>query len=932
MQYTEFMTITEQKRAAKAFAERWKDRGYEKGDSQPFWLDFLEHVLGIETPSTFIRFEDVIKLDTSNGFIDGYIDETNILIEQKSIEKDLRKPIKQSDGSFLNSFQQAKRYSAELPYDKRPRWIITCNFKSFLIYDMNTPNGEPEEILLSELEKEYYRFAFLTNKKANYLRKEDELSFKAGELVGELYDALAKEYQDIDNEQSQKDLNELCVRLVFCLYAEDAGLFGRKNIFHDYLAKHQSLSALRRALIDLFLTLDTPEEGRDPYLDEDLAQFPYVNGGLFSHVDLEIPRFTPEIREILLDHASDEFDWSGISPTIFGAVFESTLNPETRHAGGMHYTSTENIHKVIDPLFINELRSMLDEAQAVKNDKSRKKKLEEFQSHLATLKFLDPAAGSGNFLTESYLALRRLENEAILLMNDGQMIFDMNDPIKVSISQFYGIEINDFAVKVAKAALWIAEAQMFEETQALIGSNKDISDFLPLESYDNIYEGNALRVDWNDILPASECSYIMGNPPFLGFTYMSKEQKKDMSALFPGVKNLDYVCAWYKKANDFISNSKIEVAFVSTNSITQGETVPRFWKFIDFNINFAYRTFKWDSEANDKAAVHCVIIGFAQFDREQKMIIDERGYKACKNINAYLMNTEDILIESRTNPICNVPQMVYGNKPVDGGNLILEEDERSELLAKNPSADKFIKPLIGAREYIQNKKRWCIWLVGVSPSEIKQYPIIMERIERVRNMRLNSVASAIQKFAATPTLFAQITQPEGKDYIIVPCTSSENRKYIPIGFLTNESIVTNAVQIVPNANLYHLGVLTSNVHMAWMRAFSGKLKSDYRYSKDVVYNTFPWPNPSDEQKALIAKTAQAILDARALYPESSLADLYNELTMPPELRTAHQENDRAVLKAYGLNWRGSQTSEADCVAALMEMYQALVAKTSISRR
>ena len=595
------MNAIEQKKAAKDFADRWKNKGYEKGEAQPFWMDLLTNVYNISNASDFIKFEDRVHIDKNTGFIDAFISTTKVLIEQKGINIDLRKPIKQSDGSILTPFGQAKRYSAELPYDDRPRWIVTCNFKSFLIYDMNNPNSEPEEILLKDLSKEYYRLQFLVDSKSEHIKKEEELSFKAGELVGKLYDAISQQYIDLKNEQSQKDLNELCVRLVFCLYAEDAGLFGKKNIFHDYLAKYEDLSLMRKALIELFKILDTPLDKRDKYLEDDLNQFPYVNGGLFSNENIEIPTFTQEIRNIILAKASDDFDWSEISPTIFGAVFESTLNPETRRSGGMHYTSIENIHKVIDPLFLDELREKLNEAESYKNEKTRIEKLTEFQNYLAALTFLDPACGSGNFLTETYLSLRRLENEALEIMSHGMMMLELDDTIKVSIQQFYGIEINDFAVKVAKTALWIAEAQMWNETKKILSTIGNINDFLPLESYDNIYEGNALRIDWNEVLLNTKCDYIMGNPPFVGQAMRSKEQAEEMHKVFyplPNGGKLDYVAGWFKKTSDYMINTIIQAAFVSSNSICQGESVNLLWELLLNNgiyINFAHTTFKWTS-------------------------------------------------------------------------------------------------------------------------------------------------------------------------------------------------------------------------------------------------------------------------------------------------------------------------------------------------
>ena len=911
------MTDKEQRTAAKNFADYWKDKGYEKGESQPFWLSLLREVLGVEKPETIIRFEDKVMLDHTS-FIDGIISSTHVLIEQKSADKNLRKAIKQSDGSYLTPFEQAKRYSAELPYSERPRWIVTCNFREFLIYNMENPRGEPDSILLKDLPKECYRLKFLVDTGSESVRKEMEISIKAGELVGVLYDEILKQYKDPAAESTLKSLNMLCVRLVFCLYAEDSGLFGEHMKFHNYI-KGFAVKDVRRAIIDLFKVLDTKPEERDPYMDETLASFPYVNGGLFADEDIEIPQFNEKIVQLLLRNASENFDWSEISPTIFGAVFESTLNPETRRSGGMHYTSIENIHKVIDPLFLDDLRDELAQIKTIQVDKTRTRKLEEYRKKLSSLTFLDPACGSGNFLTETYLSLRRLENEALKLIHNGQMLLGLDDLIKVSIGQFYGIEINDFAVTVAKTALWIAESQMMKETEEIVNMTLD---FLPLKSYANIVEGNALRIDWESVVLKDKLNYIMGNPPFHGFTFMTANQKEDMQMLFSDVKNLDFVCAWYKKASDYICGTRIEVAFVSTNSIVQGETVSRFWQFMNSDIiNFAYRTFIWDSEAAAKAHVHCVIIGFAKFNRNEKYIYDGDYKKKAKNINYYLVDGANIIVESRNKPLCNVPQMIYGNKPADGGALIIEDYDYKKFVESAPAAKKFIKPLLGATEYINGKKRWCLWLVGASPEEIRKIPVIMERVQQCKIAREKSIAAGIRKFAATPTLFAQRTQPTDKDFIIVPRVSSQNRKYIPIGFIKAGTIVTDRVQIIPDATLYDFGVVISNIHMAWMRATCMRLKSDYSYSKDIVYNNFPWPTPTEEQKTKIEQTAQEILDARALYPDSSLADLYDELTMPVELRRAHQHNDKAVMQAYGF-W-GKLNSESECVAELMKRYQEL---------
>ena len=885
-------------------------------------------------PEKYIKFEDQVKLDTSTGFIDGFISETHVMIEQKGAGKDLNKAIKQSDGSLLTPFQQAKRYSAELPYSERPRWIITCNFREFYVYDMENPRGEPEKIKLVDLEKEYYRLSFLVDKGSVHLQREMEISIKAGEVVGLLYDGLLKQYKNPDDPETLKHLNKLCVRLVFCLYAEDAGIFGKHLMFHDYL-KQFSANQLRKALTQLFKVLNQKPEERDPYLADDdpmLAAFPYVNGGLFADETVIIPPFNDELKTLLLQRASADFDWSEISPTIFGAVFESTLNPETRRSGGMHYTSIENIHKVIDPLFLNDLKKELEEIKSVSVWKEKEKKLLAYQKKLASLEFLDPAAGSGNFLTESYLSLRRLENAVISELHRGQISMDaVTEPILVSISQFHGIEINDFAVTVAKTALWIAESQMMKETSKILVMDLD---FLPLKTNANIVEGNALRIDWESVVDKGRLNYIMGNPPFVGYGLQSKAQKEDILSLYVDEKGrpyktagkIDYVSGWYWKAAQLMQGTDIFTALVSTNSITQGEQVASVWKPLynrfGIHIDFAYRTFRWDSEASIKAHVHCVIVGFSSTKRNKiKVLFDNGLFKESSNINAYLIDAPDVFVESRTKPICKVLEMTSGNRPADGGHLIIEEDEYDDFIKKDPLAVKYLKRLSGATEFINNKKRWCLWLVGVSPAEIRKMPEVLRRIELCKEDRLNG-AEDRQKLALTPSLFRETKNPDTA--IVVPRHSSESRKYIPLGFIGKEMILTDAAMCIPYASRYDFGILTSNVHMAWVRAVCGRIKSDYRYSKDVVYNNFPWPNPTDEQKATIEQTAQAILDARALYPDASLADLYDELTMPPELRKAHQANDKAVMAAYGFPVKNF--TESDCVAALMKMYQELTAK------
>jgi len=964
--------------AAAEFAKRWKNRGYERGESQPFWIDLLSNVFGIETPSNgFIEFEDHRMVDASN-FIDGRIPSTRVLIEQKSLGKDLRKGIRQSDGSLLTPFLQARRYVLSLPVSEHPRWIVTCNFAEFLVYDMEQPNGEPEQIKLEDLGREYYRLMFLVDAKNEHISKEMQVSMQAGEIVGKIYDALLKQYDD-NSPEALRWLNILCVRIVFCLYAEDAGIFTHDQ-FHDYLARYDA-EDMRSALIRLFEVLNTPQDKRSKYLKDDLKAFPYTNGGLFAE-EIEIPQFTEELKQTLLQNAALDFDWSEISPTIFGAVFESTLNPDTRRSGGMHYTSIENIHKVIDPLFLNDLRRELDEILEEKVERQRKRKLSEYQMKLSSLTFLDPACGSGNFLTETYLSLRRLENECIRERYHGQAFlgFEEVNPVKVSIQQFYGIEINDFAVTVATTALWISEAQMLRETEKII--KRDI-DFLPLKSYTNIREGNALRMDWNFIpykeglpsplpiksLPSSRTvpgykpvekerieirpnvyeityeeehkeeglimmyDFIIGNPPFVGARQMNSEQKEDAINIFgekwKNVGNLDYVCCWYMKAFQSTRIGHPRIAFVSTNSICQGEQVANLWQPLmekGLRIDFAHRTFRWDSEASLKAHVHCVIVGFSHKDEKPKelLIYDNDKKTKAGHINAYLMDAPDVFIGSKSSPLCDVPWVGIGNLPIDGGNYLFTKEQMDEFVKIEPKSANYFKPWYGSEEFIHRKPRYCLWLGDCTPAELRQMPHCLKRIEAVKELRLASNRAGTRKLADRPTHFSTENMPD-TNYIIVPKVSSEKRRYVPMGFMSPNVLASDLVFIIPDATLYHFGILESNVHMAWMRAVCGRLKSDYRYSKDVVYNNFPWPNPSGEQKAKIEQTAQAILAARALYPDSSLADLYDDLTMPVELRKAHLDNDRAVMQVYGFDVR--TMTESQCVTELFKLYQELTSKS-----
>ena len=963
------------KKAAKEFAVKWCGRGDEKQDTQVFWTSLLRDVFGVANPEDSIQFEKRIKLGHTS-FIDAYIPSTKVLIEQKSIDVDLLKPAKQSDGTLLTPYQQADRYRKEQNYSEAARWIVICNFKEFFIYDMDHRGSEPEHVLLKDLDKDFELLQFLVDQKNADVSREEQISLKAGELVGKLYDALYKEYINPD-ESSFRSLNILCVRIVFCLYAEDAGLFETRTAFEDYI-KSFSAENLRRGIMDLFKILNTKPENRDKY-DTKINSFPYVNGGLFADDTIEIPNFTKEIVDVLVNFCAP-FDWSEISPTIFGAVFESTLNPETRRKGGMHYTSIENIHKVIDPLFMDDLRKEFA-ALCKKSGKEKTRKLEQFRSKLASLTFLDPACGSGNFLTETYISLRRLENECLKVVHGDQMFFGHDlSPIKVRISQFYGIEINDFAVTVAKTALWIAESQMMKETEEIV--NEDL-DFLPLSTSATIVEGNALRMDWSTLsaeksdtfvyadklnvyavgepkpkygehykelnvvakeveskeLPENiknrvTYDYIIGNPPFVGARWMDKRQKEDVISTFGkdwhGVGDLDYVCCWYKKALETIKGSNTRCAFVSTNSVTQGASVANLWKplFADgVHFDFAWRTFKWANETTDKenmAAVHCVILGFSVAENTKPKIIfvNEHEKIEAENINGYLLDAPNIFIEKRMQPLCDVPQICLGGQPLDDGNLTLTEDEKDKLLKKEPFAEKFIRHYMMGKDFIDRKPRYCLWLQGANPAELRKCHEIMRRIDKVREFRLASNRASTLRAAEMPTLFGAPFECEN-DYVGIPKVSSENRRYIPLDYLSHEIIPGDKLFVMQRAALYHFGVLTSSVHMAWMRAVCGRLEMRYSYSNTIVYNNFPWCNPTEAQKKKIEQTAQAILDARAKYPDSSLADLYDETFMPPELRKAHRDNDKAVMQAYGFNLK---MSESEIVAELFKMYEKLTKK------
>lgn len=919
------MADMDQKRAAKIFVERWQtEEGNEDRQSRSFWIEFAQDLMGISNPTHVLDFERKVR----GRKIDVFYEDMGVLIEQKSRGVDLDKKSERSKKAGEETpYQQAKWYADNLPYSVRPRWIVVSNFDEFRIHDLDTEDSEHDytSVTLDELPDHLHLFGFLTDKSASRLVKEKELSVKAGEIVGRLYKSLAAQYQNIDTDPAeQRSLNILIVRFVFLLYAEDAGILQEHQAFLNYM-RNVDPENMRTALMQLFEVLDTPEDERDPYLNEKLAAFPYINGSLFAKADIIIPQFTQQIKFDLLKEASQEFDWSGISPTIFGAAFESTLNPETRRAGGMHYTSIENIHKVIDPLFLDELKAELAEIEGERVEKTRNLKLRQFQNKLASIKILDPACGSGNFLTESYLSLRKLENRVLESLQGNQMGLGFAgeaNPIKVSIDQFYGIEINDFAVAVAKTALWIAEEQTMDITQEILVMPLQ---FLPLTSNKNIIQANALRYDWNDLLPATECDYIIGNPPFVGSSLRTPEQTEAMEAIaFSGRTRwgkADYCAAWYyMSAKMMQSNHDIHAALVSTNSICQGEQVEPIWQYlfrIGIEIDFAWETFIWDSEAADKAHVHCVIIGFSMSHSSIKKLFRPDGTTSeVRNINGCLSAAPSVFIKSRGKAVDSQhKKMTQGSKPVDGGNLILDSNEYKQFIKHNPDASKYLLPYIGAREFINGNKRYVFWLKNVGEDSLRICDDLTERLNLVKRAREKSPTKEFQGYASQPWLFVQDRQPE-TSYLVLPRTTSGRRVYLPLGFNGPDIIASDKLIIVPGASLYDFGLLSSLFHAAWMRVVTGRLKSDYEYSSGV-YNNFVYPESSPDQTQRIESLAQSILDVRGLYPDKSLAQLYDPDKMPSDLLAAHKVLDKAVEDAYGVDFNGD---EEKIVAYLFKLY------------
>ena len=890
--------------SAISFSKRWKDAKNEEAEAQGFEIEFLR-IFGITDPMSVGSFEYKVPLTAGKtGYID-YLWKGQLAIEMKSWGKDL-----------AAASLQLQNYMSHLPEEDVPDLWMVCDFENIRLNRRST--NEIWNFKTKDLRKHIKKFANIAGYTTERIREDQvDVNVKAAEKMAKLHDALKSHGYD------GHDLEVYLVRLLFCLFADDTGIFPKDNFLRYIENSKPDGSDLSDRIARLFEVLNMPEDVRakKTLLSDELKQFRYINGGLFADM-LPMADFNEKMRQTLLDCVN--FDWNKISPAIFGAMFQGVMDKEQRRELGAHYTSEENILKLINPLFMDELWKEFDR---VKTDPTA---LDRFHDKLARLKFLDPACGCGNFLIITYRELLALELE-VMKMKAGtnQMMLDISHMFKVNVEQFYGIEYEDFPCQIAQVGMWLMDHQMNLRVSEQFGQYYAR---LPLTQSATIVNGNALRLDWEEIVPRRELSYILGNPPFIGGMMMSREQKSDMDFVFgsfKGVGELDYVSAWYKKATEYMHGTPIKTAFVSTNSISQGQQAVTLWEPLlngGIVINFAYRTFVWSNEAKGKAAVHCVIIGFSYISVPNKFIFDDTEKLAVRQINSYLVEASNIFIDSRSKPLCDIPPMRFGSMPRDGGGFIFSDEERDLLIASEPLAEKWIRPYIGSFEFINNKTRWCLWLVGANPAEIKKCPTVMARIESVRVFRANSVAAGTRKFADTPSLFCQVAQPE-TEYIAVPKVSSERRRYIPIGFLPASTIASDLLFLIPEATLYHFGILTSNVHNGWMRAVCGRLKSDYRYAKDIVYNNFPWPDVTDDQKTAIEKLAQAILDTRTSYPDNSLADLYDPLTMPPELLKAHQNLDRAVMKLYGFNVK--DTTEAGCVAALMERYQSLVTKGGI---
>lgn len=906
------MNIADQHKKAAEFIERWQGRGDEKQETQKFWLDLMQNVLDVPDAINNTEFE---YRTANRGYIDMLCPDSSFLVEQKSKNVDLDKP-EERQGDSVTPAEQAVRYSDNLPPSKKPTFICTCNFNTFRFYDLEKdPRAEKspvEEFTLDKLTEHLtvFRNIFSENRSRNYIEK--QLSEKAGLLVANLHNELKKQYADPDSEEEHHSLALLTVRIVFCLYAEDAGLF-TNHIFSNYIHNAKA-SDLRRKLIDLFNTLDTDDENRDKYLEDELQKFPYVNGGLFRE-NIEIPQLTEPIKDAIL-HAGDDFDWHTISPVIFGSLMEETLSHDQRRKGGMHYTTVKNIHRLIDPLFLDDLKNEIAQIEIDQkiSEKVRKNKLEKYQDKLASLQFLDPACGSGNFLTETFLCLRKLENRAIELMLGGQGYVDLGDKnslIKVSIDQFHGIEINDFAVCVAKTALWIAEQQALDDTESIAGCALP---HLPLHDSGNIVRANALQYDWNDLLSADKCSYVIGNPPFVGQYLKSVNQTEDMKAVWGKDYNgyLDYATGWYRKASLYIAHNRYAAfAFVSTNSITQGQPVPALFKPLfseGWRIRFAHKTFAWNAQSTDNANVHVVIIGM---DKQSDKILQPVLYSYEKingeptktivsHINPYLVGCEyDIFVEKRTEMLGKDLQLAtFGSKPTDGGNLILNTREEYDEAMKDPIAAKYVRPFRMGKELINNINRWCLWLVEAEPAEMRASKFISHRVEKVKNMRLLSTKLSTRAKANTPWLFGENYQ-KNCQYLAIPAVFSENREYTTCDIYSQNIIAGNKVFICNDLDGFNFAIIESSMFITWQKSIGGRLGSSCNFSNTVVWNNLPLPELTSDMRAKVIEAGKAVLKARENHPGQSLADLYDPTYMPQDLRKAHDELDKIVDVAFG---------------------------------
>jgi type I restriction-modification system DNA methylase subunit len=873
------LSLNEIRNRALQFSNEWKDESRERAEAQTFWNQFFE-VFGVSRRRVATFDEPAKKTDGQGGFID-MLWKGNCLVEHKSKGKDLDIACK-----------QAFDYFPGLQEKELPRYVIVSDFAHFRVYDLDKKSHV--EFPLKNLSKNIHLFGFISGYQQRTYKEEDPVNIEAAQVMGKLHDEL----KEIG--YAGHDLEVYLVRLLFCMFADDTGIF-EKDCFHQYIEKRTSEdgSDLANHLAELFQVLNTAEDKRLKTLDESLGQFPYVNGKLFEE-NLHIAAFNKEMRQLLIDCCY--MDWGKISPAIFGSLFQSVMDPEKRRNLGAHYTSEKNILKLIKPLFIDELWKEFESI------KSNPNKLKEFHIKLSTLRFFDPACGCGNFLVISYRELRLLEIEILrCLIGKEEKLLKIEMQVLIDVDQFYGIEIEEFPARIAEVAMWLIDHQMNMRISEEFGR---YFVRLPLKKSPSIYNKNALQMDWKEIIKPDKLSYILGNPPFVGKHLQNDEQKNDMEVIFGDIDKsglLDYVTAWYVKAAQYIKGTKIQAAFVSTNSITQGEQVEILWKPLiekfGIKIHFAHRTFKWSNEAKGNAGVFVVIIGFSNFDIKNKTIWDYDTPKSeaheitVKNINPYLVDAPNIFISSRRKPLCNSPAMMWGNKPVDGGHLILSEEEKQFLITEEPNAAKFIRPLLSADNYLNNIPRWCLWLVNADPKEIRSLPLVMSRIDSVKKVREKSVDAGARGLALTPTRFRDIQNPAS--FILVPLHTSEKRNYIPMGFFDKKYIANNSCAIVPDATLYHFGILTSAMHMAWMKYTCGRLESRYRYSKDIVYNNFPWPKePSKKNIKAVEEKAQKVLDVRAKFPESSLADLYDPLTMPAELVKGHNELDKAVDVCY----------------------------------